>query len=130
MKKFVSIILVSIVCVFAEKSVKAQRVEQEISIDSLRKTHSSGRAALYSTLIPGLGQIYNRKYWKVPLIYAGIGALFYFAREHNDKYQYYRDAEVNFDSPGPSHFYPVGIKKYVFEKNKEQRRRWRDMCYI
>jgi len=46
----------------------------------LKKTaviHSPKKAALYSTMLPGFGQAYNKKYWKIPVIYIAAGALAY-----------------------------------------------------
>jgi hypothetical protein len=62
-------------------SVSAQKKEAVMKSDTTRikkpKVHSPKKAALYSALLPGLGQAYNRKYWKIPIIAAGTGALFY-----------------------------------------------------
>lgn len=49
------------------------------------------RAAFYSSLVPGLGQIYNKKYWKLPLVYAGIGVPVYLWVDNQKRYTLYRD---------------------------------------
>ena len=54
--------------------------------------HSPTRAAMLSAALPGAGQIYNRKYWKVPIIYAGFGAVVYYANAYNTEYQKWRKA--------------------------------------
>jgi len=63
--------------------------------DSELPKHSPGRATLYSTFLPGLGQVYNRKYWKVPIIYVGIVLPLYFGIEQQNIYNDKRDAYVN-----------------------------------
>ena len=50
------------------------------------------RAAFYSAVIPGLGQAYNKKYWKIPIIYAGIGTGIYFYGTNNREFNRFRDA--------------------------------------
>jgi hypothetical protein len=58
--------------------------------DSASKTdkkpyHSPTKAAIYSAVIPGAGQLYNRKYWKLPLVYAGMGASTYLMLDQRSK---------------------------------------------
>lgn len=49
------------------------------------------KASFYSAVLPGLGQIYNKKYWKVPIIYGALGVSTYFYIDSNKKYNIYRD---------------------------------------
>ena len=53
---------------------------------------SPRRASLLSAAFPGLGQAYNKKYWKLPVIYIGIGALSYIFYVNNSEYNEYRKA--------------------------------------
>ena len=47
--------------------------------------HSPTKAAIYSAVIPGAGQLYNRKYWKLPVVYAGMGAATYLMLDQRSK---------------------------------------------
>lgn len=55
--------------------------------------HSPKKASLLA-IIPGLGQIYNRKYWKVPIVYAGFAVSGYFAITNLNEYNRYKDAYI------------------------------------
>jgi len=61
-------------------------------VDStVKKKHDPHKATLYSTFCPGLGQIYNRKYWKLPLVYAAVGIpvyTYFYNRDWYKKCQY------------------------------------------
>ena len=50
------------------------------------------KAAFYSAILPGLGQAYNKKYWKIPIVYGAIGVSMYYYIDSNQKYNQYRDA--------------------------------------
>lgn len=50
------------------------------------------KAAFYSAVLPGLGQAYNKRYWKIPLVYAGIGTGIYFYIQNTEDYNRFRDA--------------------------------------
>ncbi|PVW14614.1 DUF5683 domain-containing protein [Marixanthomonas spongiae] len=50
------------------------------------------KAAFYSAVVPGLGQAYNKKYWKIPIVYAGMATGVYFYLKNDDDYNRFRDA--------------------------------------
>ena len=66
-----------------------------IAIDTVETTMNPlapAKAAFYSALLPGLGQAYNKKYWKIPIIYGAIGTGVYSYIWNKQKYNGYRDA--------------------------------------
>jgi hypothetical protein len=67
-----------------------------VAKDTLKSTEidplTPAKAAFYSAILPGLGQAYNKKYWKIPLVYGAIGTSLYFYIDNNKKYHQYRDA--------------------------------------
>lgn len=83
--------------IFICQSVRSQVADSliieadTISVDSFLLDHSPRKAAMYSAVFPGMGQIYNRKYWKVPIVYAGMGALIYSAIWNGRQYTHYFD---------------------------------------
>ncbi|MBI9036003.1 MAG: hypothetical protein JEZ03_16195 [Bacteroidales bacterium] len=54
--------------------------------------HSPRKATIYSAVVPGLGQAYNKKYYKLPIVYAGIGGLGYLIYYNRLEYHKFRDA--------------------------------------
>lgn len=58
------------------------------SIDPL----APATAAFYSAVLPGLGQAYNKKYWKIPLVYAALGVGVYFVVDNQNEYERYEEA--------------------------------------
>ncbi len=72
---------------FSQKSdVDSIKIKKPIAI------HSPRRATIYSAVLPGLGQIYNRKYWKLPIVYGGFVTLGYFINFNNEAYVKYKQA--------------------------------------
>jgi len=69
------------------RGIKVEKVEKR-KVNPL----APSKAAFYSAVFPGLGQIYNRRYWKVPLVYAAIGTGVYAYTFSNNEYNRFRDA--------------------------------------
>lgn len=80
---------------FGLTSIFAQEKKQIVSNDILKSETIDplrpAKAAFYSAIFPGLGQIYNKKYWKLPLVYGAIGTSVYFYIDSQKNYNIYRD---------------------------------------
>jgi len=62
--------------------------------DSIQQ-HSPRKAAIYSAILPGLGQAYNKKYWKIGVIAAGTGALIYSLNFSQGLYRTFKSELIN-----------------------------------
>lgn len=90
--------------------------------------HSPKKASIYSAVLPGLGQIYNHKYWKVPIVYAGLGGLIYGIVYNNDKYQYYKEQYIYMLDNDLTEW--EGITKEQAEVYKDFHKRYRNLFSI
>ncbi|MEZ4806199.1 MAG: DUF5683 domain-containing protein [Flavobacteriales bacterium] len=97
-----------------------------------RQRHSPQRAALYSAVLPGAGQVYNRKYWKVPIVLAGLGVSAYFIRENTKEYRRYKDAYIAIvdGDPATTDEFNGQFSADAVLDVTDTYRRWRDLSYI
>ncbi len=81
------------------------------------------KAVLYSAIFPGLGQIYNRKYWKLPILYGGFVGLSYAISWNNGHYQDYFEAQKALLDDDPQNdlvwqkLLPYGMDPATADKN-------------
>jgi len=68
-------------------------IAQGKASDTLYLNHSPKKATLWA-ILPGAGQIYNKKYWKLPIVYAGFGVIGYFAITNRNEYLKFHDAYI------------------------------------
>ena len=103
------------------------------------------RALWLALVIPGGGQIYNRKYWKLPLVYGGFIGCMYAMNWNNMMYKDYSQAYIDLMDNDPNtqsynQFLHLGTritteadkKRYedIFRKRKDKYRRWRDLSFF
>ncbi len=109
-------------------------VTRRIITDTLdwRYDHSPRKATILSAVLPGAGQVYNHKYWKVPIVLGGLGVSYYFIRENNSQYQRYKDAYIAIIDGDPAtvdEFNGAYSSQSVLNV-ADTYRRWRDLSYI
>lgn len=92
--------------------------------------HSPRKATWMSVALPGLGQGYNKKYWKIPIIYAGFAVAGYYLNDNLKQIETYKDAfraETDGDSGTIN---DTGYNSTELESLIDQYKNWRDLSYI
>jgi hypothetical protein len=103
-----ALLLCSFSSLHAQEDSSAQHIRSSVPPNkTLPELHSPKRAAAMSAMLPGLGQIYNHKYWKVPVIYgafAGLGYFFWYEQVQFDLFtaSYHKSLAGNTAAIDPS----------------------------
>ena len=94
LKNFIlSILILTSFCCFSQKdTTQVRKKKNKITFNRIYNPLSPSKAAFFSAVFPGGGQIYNKKYWKVPLALAAVGIPTYFYLDNNSEYKRYRTA--------------------------------------
>ena len=102
------------------------------------------RAMWLAIVLPGAGQIYNRKYWKLPLVYGGFVGCIYAMQWNNMMFRDYSKAYQDIMDTDPTtqsynQFLHLGTKitdenkaqyQSIFKSRKDRYRRWRDLSFF
>ncbi len=119
--------------------------QQKELIDKWSTWRPNPKRALWLALvIPGGGQIYNRKYWKLPIVYGGFIGCLYAMNWNNTMYKDYSQAFIDLSDNDPgtqsyNQFLHLGVQitpanedryKDIFKKRRDKFRRWRDLSFF
>lgn len=86
------------------------------------------KAMIRSIILPGLGQAYNKQYWKIPIVYAGIGALVYSGEWNRKNYRLFKDVYKNMIDGVPTQF--DRYSKQNIRAVRDQYRKNMELSYI
>lgn len=122
----------------AQAQIETDTTEYEADTTKPKKItykgrHSPRKAALFSAVLPGLGQIYNRKYWKLPIVYGGFAGLGYGVGFHHRNWRTYSDAFRIVANDSTISSYPLDGRTYSESQLRELKnyyKRNRDMFLI
>ncbi|MBN2481904.1 MAG: hypothetical protein JXB19_09200 [Bacteroidales bacterium] len=132
-------IIIIVLCIMHPPECKAQELDSaairtDISVvQGMTAARSPQKATLYSAILPGLGQAYNNKYWKIPIIYGAGGAFVCYTLHWHTQYKKFRDAFLDgFSQADPK---PVLIDGRLYDydilpRGRDGFRRYRDLCIL
>lgn len=108
-----------------------------VLLKSYAARYDPRKALLYAAVVPGLGQIYNKKYWKLPLVYGGFFGIGYAINFYQQNYKTYKtqlyysldngfeeDTDINLDTETNPLGYTTGQLRTIVDKSRRERDFW------
>jgi hypothetical protein len=114
---------------FSQKKTEKTKITRDTSYAS----HRANRAALYSAILPGAGQVYNKKYWKTALLYGGFAALGVSIEFNNRYYKIFKKAyqyRVDNDTATIDDYINIYPESEALQLRKDYYRRTRDLMWV
>lgn len=114
---------------------RGQITGQEKAVESkteaeLEQLHSPKKAWILSAVLPGAGQIYNRKYWKAPIVWGGLAVAGYFLVDNLNQIEIYREAYRFENDDDPNTENNTGYNSSQLLILIDDYKTWRDWSYI
>ncbi|WP_236548103.1 DUF5683 domain-containing protein [Polaribacter septentrionalilitoris] len=92
------------------------------------------KAAFYSAIFPGMGQVYNKKYWKAPIVWGALGTSIYYYLQNNSEYKRFRTAyklrEIGLQDEFTDNAGNESVSSETLERAQEQLRENRDLSLL
>ncbi|MBL7896458.1 MAG: hypothetical protein JNK50_14265 [Bacteroidia bacterium] len=130
MKSVKAIIILSFLIFFSGKHLAQTdtvKVEKKKTVSTYRRART---ASIMSAVLPGAGQVYNKKYWKVPIIYAGLGGFGYLFYVNQERFSYYsKNLKAEYDDDA-STINETGYSGTQLQTLKADYRKTRDLGII
>ena len=89
---FLIVTVLTVIQSFSQEGLIIKATDTIVSKSYEFNPLSPAKAAFYSAVLPGLGQAYNKKYWKIPIVYGALGTGVYVYVWNNDNYLKYQEA--------------------------------------
>jgi len=88
------------------------------------------KTALFSAIVPGLGQYYNKQYWKIPVIYVLVGAAIYFVQDNLKNYNAFRKEYIGRQNPNYVQQFPQYTDRSTIKSAQDYYRRNLDLTVL
>jgi hypothetical protein len=116
-------------CLLSETG-RAQEADSSAFSKKWNMSHSPMKATLFSAVLPGSGQIYNRKYWKAPIVWTGMGIATGFIVYNTQKYRTYRNALIAASDTDPLTTNDTGYNASQLNELQDGYHKWMDVSWF